>query len=105
MGPKKYFYIFFIGILYGGEVMGGNLIMMNASYTNAFYAAATDFRKLKNGNNYSSLIEDDGSIIRVVFSESGKEPGSTRGGGKSQVVYTISKNDFRILDISGKLGR
>lgn len=79
--------------------MSEKVVFLNEIQTKTMYVAFSHFREHTNWGSFNTIIQDDDENIKISFyCKSHLE--ETRGGGMEQIIYIISKKDFRIKTIN-----
>lgn len=84
--------------------MSEKVVFLDEVQTKTMDVAFTHFREHKNWGVFNTMIYDGDENIKIVFYCKSKL-GETRGGGMEQVIYIISKKDFRIKSIDKSRGK
>ncbi|EII0538743.1 hypothetical protein ACE2KI_003549 [Salmonella enterica] len=79
--------------------MSEKVVFLDEVQTKTMNVAFSHFREHTNWGLFNTMIQDDDENIKIAFyCKSHLE--ETRGGGMEQIIYIISKKDFKIEKIN-----
>lgn len=99
---KYIIFIFIFLILL--RCMSEKVVFLDEVQTKTMNVAFSHFKEHTNWDLFNTIIQDDNENIKIAFyCKSQLE--ETRGGGIEQIIYMISKKDFRIKTINKSYSR
>ncbi|EBH1912816.1 RHS repeat-associated core domain-containing protein [Salmonella enterica] len=79
--------------------MSEKLVFLDEVQTKTMNVAFSHFREHTNWGLFNTMIQDDNENIKIAF-YCKSHPEENRGGGMEQIIYIISKKDFKIKKIN-----
>lgn len=82
----------------------GKIILLNTVQSKILSVAMEDFKKNSKWDSFNTMIIDRDVDIEIAFCHK-SDLDAIRGGGMEQIIYIISKDNYRIKSIEKNLGK